>query len=51
MFTDIMVCCGVHQNGVLNLSYEIVEVKKIMGKGLLASPPSNEANKVEGQNG
>jgi hypothetical protein len=24
MFTDIMVCCGVHQNGVLNLSYEIV---------------------------
>ena len=29
MFTDIMACCGVHQNGVLNLSYDVVEVKKI----------------------
>jgi len=29
MFTDIMACCGVHQNGVLNLSYDVVEVKKV----------------------
>lgn len=28
MFTDIMACCGVHQNGVLNLSYDVVEIKK-----------------------
>ncbi len=24
MFTDIMNCCGVNQNGVLNMTYEIV---------------------------
>ena len=24
MFTDIMTCCGVTQNGVLNMTYEIV---------------------------
>lgn len=24
MFTDIMTCCGVHQNGVLNMTYDIV---------------------------
>lgn len=28
MFTDIMTCCGIHQNGVLNLSYDIVQVHK-----------------------
>lgn len=28
MFTDIMTCCGVHQNGVLNMIYDIVETKK-----------------------
>jgi hypothetical protein len=30
MFTDVMACCGVHQNGVLNLCYEVVEVKKFV---------------------
>jgi hypothetical protein len=33
MFTDVMTCCGVLQNGVLNLSYEIVEVKKLTKQG------------------
>lgn len=28
MFTDIMTCCGVNQNGVLNMTYEIMETKK-----------------------
>ena len=29
MFTDVMVGCGVGQNGVLNLNYDIIEVKKV----------------------
>jgi hypothetical protein len=34
MFTDVMTCCGVLQNGVLNLCYEIVEVKKLAKQGV-----------------
>ncbi len=30
MFTDIMACCGIHQNGILDLCYEIVEIKKMI---------------------
>ena len=28
MFTDLMACYGISQNGSLNLNYEIVEIKK-----------------------
>lgn len=37
MFTDIMACCGVHQNGVLHLTYDILEVKKLPK----AAPPTH----------
>lgn len=42
MFTDIMTCCGVSQNGVLNMTYEIVEAKKQANKQLLVTPESNK---------
>ena len=43
MFTDIMTCCGVTQNGVLNMTYEIVEAKKQNNKQLLSTPENNKA--------
>jgi len=41
MFTDIMTCCGIFQNGVLNLCYEIMEIKKNTTKNVTNSVAGN----------
>ena len=50
MFTDIMTCCGVTQNGVLNLCYEIVEIKKLT-KGPMEPNSHNENLSAEVEQG
>jgi hypothetical protein len=49
MFTDIMAGCGIGQNGILNLNYEIADIRKHCksgaGQGTLIN--SNEKNEYE----
>lgn len=47
MFTDIMTCCGVHQNGILNLCYEIVEIKKLTKTAIQSNPNAAEIASVD----
>jgi hypothetical protein len=46
MFTDIMTCCGVNQNGVLNMTYEILEAKKPHNKQ--TPPPEHVKESAKG---
>jgi hypothetical protein len=49
MFTDIMAGCGIGQNGILNLNYEISDIRKHCksgtGQGTLVN--SNEKNEYD----